>query len=59
MARRREIPKPPVKLELSFDEVNLVLESLSKRPFIEVYKLIEKIHRQSNADRTQKAKSAE
>jgi hypothetical protein len=37
----------PVHLELTLQEVNTVLESLSKQPFIEVYKLIEKIHLQA------------
>lgn len=36
-----------IKLELSLEEVNLILEALSKQPFIDVYKLIEKIHLQS------------
>lgn len=36
-----------VKLELTFEEVNIVIESLGKQPFIEVYKIIEKIHLQA------------
>jgi hypothetical protein len=36
-----------IKLELTVDEVNKLLEALSQQPFIDVYKLIEKIHLQS------------
>jgi len=36
-----------IKLELTIEEVNTVLEALSTQPFIDVYKLIEKIHLQS------------
>lgn len=39
--------KKNINLNLSVEEVNLILNSLSKEPFIEVYKLIEKIHLQS------------
>jgi hypothetical protein len=40
-------PQKTIKLELSVDEVNLILEAVSKQPFRDVYKLIEKIHLQS------------
>lgn len=36
-----------IKLELTVDEVNKLLEALGQQPFIDVYKLIEKIHLQS------------
>ena len=42
-------PVKIVKLELSVDEVNIILDSISKQPFRDVYKLIEKIHLQSKA----------
>lgn len=32
-----------IKLDLSVDEVNLILKALGELPFIEVYKLIGKI----------------
>ena len=44
---RKEKPKVSVNLNLTIEEVNFVLESLSKQPFREVYKLIEKIHLQA------------
>ena len=47
MAAPKEKPKTIIKLELNIDEVNVVLESLSKEPFRQVYKLIEKIHLQA------------
>jgi len=48
MATTKKTKTPgPVRLELSLQEVNMVLESLSKQPIIEVYKLIEKIHLQA------------
>lgn len=37
-----------VKLVLTIDEVNTILESLGKGPFVEVYKIIEKIHLQAD-----------
>jgi len=36
-----------VLLKLTIDELNTVIESLGKQPFIEVYKIIEKIHLQA------------
>ena len=42
-------PVKIVKLELSVDEVNIILDSISNQPFRDVYKLIEKIHLQSKA----------
>ena len=37
-----------IKLELSFDEVNLILKSLGQLPFNQVYELIGTIHQQAN-----------
>jgi hypothetical protein len=42
-------PSSSIKLELTIDEVNVVLEALAKQPFMEVYKIIEKIHLQAKA----------
>lgn len=36
-----------IKLELTLEEVNMIIASLGKQPFVDVYKLIEKIHLQS------------
>jgi hypothetical protein len=36
-----------VKLELTVDEVNTVMEALARQPFKDVYKIIEKIHLQA------------
>lgn len=33
-----------VKIEFTLDEINKLIEALGKQPFIEVYKLIEKLH---------------
>ncbi|WMX15933.1 MULTISPECIES: hypothetical protein [unclassified Aureispira] len=38
-----------IKLELNFDEVNIILKALGNLPFNEVYDLIGKIHEQANA----------
>ena len=35
-----------VLLQLNIDEINKVIEALAKQPFMDVYKLIEKIHLQ-------------
>lgn len=40
--------KDKVTLELSIDEVNLILKALGEMPFSQVYDLIGKIHLQSN-----------
>lgn len=37
-----------IKLDLTLEEVNIVLNALGKMPFIEVYKTIEKIHLQAD-----------
>jgi hypothetical protein len=37
-----------IELKVSIDEANLIVEGLSKLPFINVYKLIEKIHLQAD-----------
>ena len=36
-----------INLKLSAEEINIIIEALSKQPFIQVYKLIEKIHLQA------------
>jgi hypothetical protein len=38
-----------IKITLEREELNLIVDALSKEPFRKVYKLIEKIHVQSNA----------
>jgi hypothetical protein len=38
-----------IQLELSFEEVNLVLKALGQMPFNQVYELIGSIHEQANA----------
>ncbi len=38
-----------IELNLSFDEINIVLKALGSLPFNEVYDLIGKIHEQANA----------
>lgn len=38
-----------IKLNLTFDEVNLVLKALGSLPFNQVYEVIGKIHDQANA----------
>lgn len=35
-----------ILLQLNIDEINKVIEALAKQPFMDVYKLIEKIHLQ-------------
>ncbi|MCH2021812.1 MAG: hypothetical protein MK207_04970 [Saprospiraceae bacterium] len=37
-----------IKLNLNFDEVNVILKALGQQPFNEVYDLIGKIHDQAN-----------
>jgi hypothetical protein len=37
-----------IELNLSFDEINIVLKALGSLPFNEVYDLIGKIHDQAN-----------
>lgn len=41
-----------IHLDLSFEEVNIVLKALGHLPFNEVFELIGKIHEQANAQRT-------
>lgn len=36
-----------IKLELSIDEINIVLNSLSVQPYREVYELIEKLQQEA------------
>ena len=38
-----------INLSLDINEVNVIIKSLSDRPFREVYELLGKIHAQSNA----------
>ena len=42
-------PQKSIHLDLSFDEVNLILKALGTMPFQEVYDIIGKIHEQANA----------
>ncbi len=42
-------PLSNIKIELTINELNIVLEALAKQPFMDVYKIIEKIHLQANA----------
>ena len=37
-----------IKIELSIDELNLILNALSNRPYIEVYELIGKLQTEGN-----------
>ena len=37
-----------IKLELSFEEVNLILKGLGYLPFKDVFELVGKIHEQAN-----------
>ena len=41
-----------IRLDLSFDDVNKVLQALGNLPFNEVYELIAKIHEQANTQQT-------
>ena len=43
-----------ITLKLSLEEVNKVIESLGRQPFIEVYKIIEKIHVQAKEQSSDK-----
>jgi hypothetical protein len=38
-----------IQLELSLEEVNLILESLGQQPYVKVYQLVQKIHQQAQA----------
>ncbi|HAN77012.1 MAG TPA: hypothetical protein DCQ31_04165 [Bacteroidales bacterium] len=38
----------PIHIELDREELNTIIDALSKEPFRKVYKLIEKIHLQAN-----------
>ena len=37
-----------IKLELSFEEINIILKALGNLPFNQVYHIIGKIHEQAN-----------
>ncbi|RLA26175.1 MAG: hypothetical protein DRQ62_00295 [Gammaproteobacteria bacterium] len=39
-----------IKLNLTIDEANLILEGLGNLPFIQVHELIGKIHQQASAE---------
>jgi hypothetical protein len=39
----------PIRLELGIDEINLILMSLGRQPFEQVYALVQKIHQQVGA----------
>lgn len=43
-----ETEAPEVQLNLSLEEVNLILAALADRPFREVFELIGKIHEQGS-----------
>jgi hypothetical protein len=40
--------QPTIKLELSIDEINLIIKALGGLPFNQVYELIAKLHEQAN-----------
>lgn len=40
-----------LNLKLSVEEINKILEALGRMPFVDVYKLIEKIHLQADAQK--------
>ena len=42
-----------VELELTLDEINILIEALGKEPFVKVYKLMEKIHMQTSSQMQQ------
>lgn len=46
-----------IKLELSFEEVNLVLKGLGFLPFKDVFELVGKIHEQANEQFRQEPKA--
>jgi len=51
--------KQTINLQLSADEINLLLESLGSMPFIKVYGLIEKIHVQASGQLSKAAEQGE
>ena len=40
--------KEKIKIELSVEEINTIIDALGKQPFVKVYKIIEKLHLQAN-----------
>ncbi|BDD12178.1 hypothetical protein FUAX_46100 (plasmid) [Fulvitalea axinellae] len=38
-----------IRLSLTMEELNKVIDALGQKPFVEVYKLIEKLHTQATA----------
>jgi hypothetical protein len=49
----------PITLQLTTDEINLILESLGQQPFVKVYALIGKIQNQAAAQLSGKETAAE
>lgn len=45
----KDIVEEFLKLELTLDEVNIILKALSKEPFKDVFQLIGKINEQANS----------
>lgn len=42
----------PIRLELTVEETNLILEALGNLPFVKVHELIGKIHQQASSQIT-------
>lgn len=51
--------KQDINLQLSAEEINLLLESLGSMPFVKVYALIGKIQQQAAGQLTKAAESSE
>lgn len=49
----------PITLQLTTDEINLILESLGQQPFVKVYALIGKIQNQAALQLSGKETAAE
>jgi hypothetical protein len=47
--------KPIIRLELSIDEVNLILTALGQLPYVQVVGIVENIRKQAEAQWTVKA----
>lgn len=52
-------PEQSITLQLTTDEINLILESLGQQPFVKVYSLIGKIQNQAAAQLSGKETAAE
>ena len=48
-----------IKLELTLDQINMILETLGERPFAQVYQLINSIQRQAQGQLQEPAGPAE